>query len=489
MTTSISANDSLILEMLVQSVACGDDGLREELEAQAPIIWCMTKDCREDQHYLQAQLGIVDFAMLYARNQIDLANSRENSIGESVSTASGERDTEGTRNSAYNKCGWSEVTSWQQFERNSAQHDRARSDSTSTSDAASHATSWDRGTQASQGWSTSFDDALSTSDAEATTTARSSDVRNSQSSSGTPAWKGDGNVDPGSDVNINFEKPAFHIELIPFSFDVEPGSLTLDDPVDDDYVNPGPHLPFCGDENDPCEPLASYGRGWSANYSLTFAIPSISVTVNWGSGGSFRQSFICSSGQTSGTGISWSEANATATDESQSDGAATGHDENSTRHDAHRRADSYSDSDSEGSASARGIMRSLGETDSGADSASHSEQYSTGTSAQSGTSWSESNASSYDDTTGTSDAHYWSQIFTSLNDMWQRIFYEAKLNDDIYHASAPALSGLLGAMITAPCCDGKIPSYMTTRPRPVRPSMPMRRSGCSTAACATGVLR
>lgn len=481
--------DELVLSMLVQSVACGDDGLHEQLEAQAPTIWCMTRDCRADMHYLQAQLGVIDFAMLYARNQIDIANSRESSYGESTSTAASERDDEGTRNSTYRKCGWSQATSWQQFQRNSTQHDRARSDSTSTSDAASHATSWDRGTQASQGWSTSFDDALSTSDAEATTTARSSDVRNSQSSSGTPAWKGDGNVDPGSDVNINFEKPAFHIELIPFSFDVEPGSLTLDDPVDDDYVNPGPHLPFCGDENDPCEPLASYGRGWSANYSLTFAIPSISVTVNWGNAGSFRQSFICSSGQTSGTGISWSEANATATDESQSDGAATGHDENSTRHDAHRRADSYSDSDSEGSASSRGIMRSLGETDSGADSAAHSEQSSAGTSAQTGRSWSESNAKSYDDTTNTSEARYWSQIFASLNDMWQRVLSEIEQAEHIYKASAPAVSGLLGVTIAQPCCDSRVPHHMTVRPRHVRPHMPTRRAACSSSVCSTGVLR
>jgi hypothetical protein len=117
--------DDLVFSMLVQSVACGDDGLRELLEAEAQTIWCMTADCRADIHYLQAQLGVIDYAMLYARNQIDLANSRENSYGESVSTATSVRDTEGTRSSAYNKCGWSSATSWQQFERNSAQHDRS----------------------------------------------------------------------------------------------------------------------------------------------------------------------------------------------------------------------------------------------------------------------------------------------------------------------------------------------------------------------------
>ncbi len=481
--------DDILLDMLVQSVACGDDGLREQLSAQAGTIWCISRDCRPDVHYLQAQLGVIDLAMLYARNQIDMVNSRENSYGESTSTAASERDDEGTRNSTYRKCGWSQATSWQQFQRNSAQHDRARSDSTSTSDAASHATSWDRGRQAAQGWATSWDDALSTSDAQATTTARSSDTRSSQSSSGTPAWKGDGNVDPGDDAVATLVPPIPHIELIPFSFDVEPGSLTLDDPVNSDYVNPNPQLPFCGDENNPCEPLASYGRGWNANYSLTFSIPSVSSTVSWGNAGNFRQSFICSSGRTSGTGIAWSEANATATDESQSDGAATGHDENSTQHDAHRRADSFSNSDSEGSASSRGIMRSLGETDSGADSAAHSEQSSAGTSAQTGRSWSESNANSYDDTTNTSEAHYWSQIFASLNDMWQRVLSEIEQAEHIYKASAPALSGLLGVTIAQPCCDGRVPHHMTVRPRPVRPHMPTRRTGCSSSVCSTGVLR
>ena len=63
----------LVLGMLVQSVACGDDGLHELLTAEAPTIWCMTADCRADLHYLNAQLGVIDYAMLYARNQIDLA--------------------------------------------------------------------------------------------------------------------------------------------------------------------------------------------------------------------------------------------------------------------------------------------------------------------------------------------------------------------------------------------------------------------------------
>jgi len=480
--------DDILLDMLVQSVACGDDGLREQLSAQAGTIWCISRDCRPDVHYLQAQLGVIDLAMLYARNQIDMVNSRENSYGESTSTAASERDDEGTRNSTYRKCGWSQATSWQQFQRNSAQHDRARSDSTSTSDAASHATSWDRGRQAAQGWATSWDDALSTSDAQATTTARSSDTRSSQSSSGTPAWMGGADVNPG-DAYLIFEKPTFDIEWIPFHIDFEPGSVSIDDLVNNDYNNPGEKLPFCGDEDSPCEPLASYGRGWNANYTLSLTLPDMSTSVTWGNGGNFRQSFICSSGRTSGTGIAWSEANATATDESQSDGAATGHDENSTQHDAHRRADSFSNSDSEGSASSRGIMRSLGETDSGADSAAHSEQSSAGTSAQTGRSWSESNANSYDDTTNTSEARYWSQIFASLNDMWQRVLSEIEQAEHIYKASAPALSGLLGVTIAQPCCDGRVPHHMTVRPRPVRPHMPTRRAGCSSSVCSTGVLR
>lgn len=479
--------DDLVLGMLVQSVACGDDGLRELLEAEAQTIWCMTADCRADIHYLQAQLGVIDYAMLYARNQIDLANSRENSYGESVSTASSQNDTEGTRSSAYKKCGWSNATSWQQYERNSAQHDRERSDSVSTANAASEATSWDRGRQSAQGWAVSWDNALATSDATATTQARSSDVRDSQSSSGTPAWDGSGSIDTGH-FDIEFTPPSFDIDFPPLSFTFDPGSFSIDDTIDNDYSNPGPHLPFCGDEDSPCEPLASMGRGWNVNYTVQLSIPGISATASWGSGGNFRQSFICSSGRTSGTGIAWSESNATSLDEAQSDGESTAHDENSTQHDAHRRASNFADSDSAGSASARGIMRSRGETDSGADSAGHQEQSATGTSLQHGLSYSESNATSYDDSTGTSEARYWSQIFRSLQDMWQRVLNEIQQAEHAYHASAPALRGLISATWAQPCCDGIPPSYMTVRPRPTRVNMPARRA-CSSSSCSMGVLQ
>jgi hypothetical protein len=44
--TEPNANTNLVFSMLVQSVACGDDGLRELLEAEAQTIWCMTADCR-----------------------------------------------------------------------------------------------------------------------------------------------------------------------------------------------------------------------------------------------------------------------------------------------------------------------------------------------------------------------------------------------------------------------------------------------------------
>ena len=482
-----SPADNLVLSMLVQSVACGDEGLHERLEEQAPTIWCMTRDCRADMHYLQAQLGVIDYAMLYARNQIDLANSRQSSYGESVSTASSARDTEGTRSSAYNKCGWSNATSWQQFERNSAQHDRARADSVSSSNAASEATSWDRGRQAAQGWATSWDDALSTSDATATTEARSSDVRNSNASSGTPAWDGSGTIDTGS-FDIQFTPPSFDITFPPLNFGFDPGSFSIDDTIENDYSNPGPKFPFCGDENNPCEPLASMGRGWNVNYTVQLSIPGISATASWGSGGNFRQSFICSSGRTSGTGIAWSESNATSLDEAQSDGESTAHDENSTQHDAHRRASNFADSDSAGSASARGIMRSRGETDSGADSAGHQEQSATGTSLQHGVSYSESDATSYDDSTGTSEARYWSQIFRSLQDMWQRVLNEIQQAEHAYHASAPALRGLISATWAQPCCDGIPPSYMTVRPRPTRVNMPARRA-CSSSSCSMGVLQ
>lgn len=478
--------DDLVFSMLVQSVACGDDGLRELLEAEAQTIWCMTADCRADIHYLQAQLGVIDYAMLYARNQIDLANSRENSYGESVSTASSQSDTEGTRSSAYRKCGWSNATSWQQYERNSAQHDRERSDSVSTANAASEATSWDRGRQSAQGWAVSWDNALATSDATATTQARSSDVRDSQSSSGTPAWDGSGSIDTGH-FDIEFTPPSFDIDFPPLSFTFDPGSFSIDDTIDNDYSNPGPHLPFCGDEDSPCEPLASMGRGWNVSYTVALSIVGISVSVTWGSGGNFRQSFICSSGRTSGTGIAWSESNATALDVSESDGASTAHDESLTQHDAHRRASSFSDADSAGSASARGIMRSRGETDSGADSAGHSEQSATGTSAQHGRSYSQSDSRSYDDSTGTSEARYWSQIFRSLQDMWARVLNEIKQAENLYHASAPALSGVLSATLARPCCDGRAPSYMTTRPRPVRVQMPARR--VSSSICSVGMLQ
>jgi hypothetical protein len=66
------------------------------------------------------------------------------------------------------------------------------------------------------------------------------------------------------------------------SFTFDPGSFSIDDTIDNDYSNPGPHLPFCGDEDSPCEPLASMGRGWNVSYTVALSIVGISVSVTWG---------------------------------------------------------------------------------------------------------------------------------------------------------------------------------------------------------------
>lgn len=466
-------DNALILDMLVQSVACGDDGLRARLEVEAPIIWCMTAGCRPDLHYLKAQLGIIDYAMLYARNQIDLSNSRQNSYGESKSKSDSERDSAGTREARYVKCGWSTATSWQQFQRNSEQHDRGRSDSATAASGASSASSWDRSKQKSEGWAHTWANSVSASDAQTDSQARAFDMRTSESQSGTPGWDGSGNVDPWS-FSIEVDPPTFSIDWPPLQFNYTIGSISII-AANDDYYNPGPVKPHCGDDETPwCDMIPSYGRGWSNRYSLTISLPTVEGSTSWGSGENFQQSFVCSHGKTYGAGLSWSETIGATVDTASGDSANISLDKGETQHDAHRSGSSYSDSDSAGSSSLRGIMHSLGETDSGADSAGHSEQSSTGTSAQHSKSWAQSDGSSYDDSVTTGEARYWSQIFRSLNDMWQRVLGEITQAERIHLSSAPALYGVLPATIGKPCCDAVPPSYMTVRPRPVKVRMPSR---------------
>lgn len=475
----MTPDESMIQEMLVTSVACGDAGLVALLESQALIVWALAAGCHADVRYLKAQLGLIELAQGYTRNQIDRSNSRSETYGEDVSDGSSYRDSSSERSSAYRKCGWSQATNWQQFVRDSEQHDRSRADSVSASSAWSDATSSDRSRQVAQGWATSYDDMLATGTALALSVASARDDRTSAASSGTPGWDGSGNIDTGS-ISISVTAPTFSISLVPFDINITPPTVNISDSIESGYSNPGPHQPFCGDEDEPCESLASMARGWQANYNLSASIPTVgALRVDWSKGKNFRQSFVCSGGRTTGDGQSSSNSTANSLDVSNAEAEALSHDESMRQQAVQRSGDSARDSESNSTNYARGVMRSLGQTDSGADSTNHNEQTATGTGAAASTNHAESLGTGYSDTVGTQDANYWSQIFASLQDMWQRVLAEILAFERIHAATTGPCAGVICATLGrgAPVIMTHS-GYLSVRPRGAKP-LGWRSGGCT----------
>lgn len=121
-------NEHLLQQLSVESLACGDEGLRAHLENGLEATRLLVADeCAPSLRVHYTRLRLIDRALAYTRNQIDIAQARGESEGKEDFKASNFRDSKSERFSQMDSCSWRSATGFRNFRRNAESHDRASS--------------------------------------------------------------------------------------------------------------------------------------------------------------------------------------------------------------------------------------------------------------------------------------------------------------------------------------------------------------------------
>lgn len=451
-------NPTDLQNMLVTAVACGDASLEKLLSDNVDTIWCISSEsCAPELAYLKTQLGLIQLAQDYSRNQIDLASSRSNSAGADQYDQTSQRDSQSSRVASAQNCAWSRATSFQQFQRDSESHDRSKANATASNEGRSWDIGSDRSQQSSNGFATSFSQATSNTDGSGSGVSHAHSERNSRSSSSTgPLLSG---------VPNPF---TFGFTISPPFFSASGGTIE---------AAPSVGFPCPTDPDEPCPPISSYGRGVNNSYNASVGIPTIGpLRVDWGDGESFQQSFVCSGGSTSMDSTAYSTQQYSQTDTASNSSNATSHDESSNQKNIHRTGESHSTGSSHATAGSSGVSASHGESHTGSDRSSHSESESTGTGMASSKSTMRGLGTGYNDAESVSTARYWSQIFDSLAAMWARIFEEVQIAEKLLLTSTAVASGRMQTVAVGMLCakQGNAVLARLNRPCPTIRGLPKR---------------
>jgi hypothetical protein len=462
-----AADVSLLKEMLIESVACGDSALYDVIAGEIDFIWQMNacRNCGDDLKYLYAQLAAVELAQGAVRNRVDTSTSRGTSSGEDTFDQSSYRDSKSQRTQEGTRCSWARATSFQRFSRDSRADDYSRSESQSATDGYSWQQSYDRSRQRSDSVANATSTGRSATDGASSGYRRSDVTRTSDASSGTPSYQPNASLSTGQIIfqPLTLSVPVlFTIPLGAFGT-LNVGGFTVTIPYADvtstngaGFVNPGPSGSPCNDQQDPpnCRPLPSLSRGFQDNFEVTITLPFLgSTTVTWSNGEDYTQSLICASSRTSGTSDSVSHSESQQTDTDRRRAESSGLDTGSQQRDAHMRAEGYRNTDSSTIAFARGTAVSNGESHNGNDRKAKAHDRSFGQGTADSVNHMEALGTSRTESQSTSASIAASQLFAALADLWRRIMNDIQIAEKIAAASIGAASGKMKACATPVACN------------------------------------
>lgn len=105
---------------LLAQVACGNQQLKEFLEGEIDFIWdCQDHECMPQIQYLFTQLGLIEAAEIFSRNQVDTFNQVAQSRMQEKFNSFATRRMDSERDSNSKSCLWATATSAQYFNRDS----------------------------------------------------------------------------------------------------------------------------------------------------------------------------------------------------------------------------------------------------------------------------------------------------------------------------------------------------------------------------------
>lgn len=412
---------------IIQSVGCGDEILIDLLLENAGIAWTIScSNCYNGcSPIFYARLFLLELAMNYARNKVDVVTARGTQVAHSQYIMRARRESKGQRTSQSTACTWANATSFQWFNRQSHESDR---DNSYTKADASH---WflnvgsDRSTEMARSNSQSIDSTLATSVGSGASRTDHFSRRTSEANDGTPTWRPVSNIQPGYAVYLG---PGG--KVLPGGISIQ---LFWDDPLVDNDANitipPCPAFPPCTRPDDErCyEIYPSYGQGFSVHYNGSIGIPNV-VTLNfaWSQGISFKQQYICGGGATNVYVRDNGRNNYDQVDQSISTLRASSHDESAKRNVVTRDGESHAESAGSTDALNTGILRSDGESHTGSDRKSYGEGRNEGQMTQLSTSKMTGDGYSNDEKINKRIARAWSQTFDALNRLWHNAMDEIR---------------------------------------------------------------
>lgn len=459
---------SVIEDILVDTIACGDEELGEIIADNVSDALFFSAGCRTNLRYLNAQLYLIDIALFFVRNRVDEFRSRSNSKGNDQYDATAKTDSQAQRTSQGTSCSFEDQESFQQFQRDSVDRYRAQSDTTARSEGTSLTTRTDRSKTAAQGYSSIADFSVAQSTGRGNGQSQTQDIASSKSYSKTFAGFGPqlNDLDPGTveanlGENIEFEwNPVIITGTFPnlnlqFQFPqiTVDGESLFDDSIDNTYDNPGvmplPDCPplSCRDEDyDQTSPFPSYGRGYTASYNLSLSAFGFAVRVDWSIGGSFRQQDIQSQRCSSSIGTAFTSSEYDQRDEARSEGTTDIHDESSNMRDVVTIGDSFRDAFSSTTAGSATTGDAHSESHSGSDREQHSENQASNQGTARSQSRSRTDSISISNSELKATGRKYSQIFDALFDLWKITLEELKLAQAEINASqGPGVAKIVGS--------------------------------------------
>lgn len=482
---------TVAFDLIASSVSCGDEALLAHLESQRNPLLGMSCCSRDDLAYLTLQMNVIDMALGFVRPLVDERKKRTNRSGLSRTNGKSSRDSQSQGSSQTQRCSWAESTGFQSFRRDSEDHNVAISDKTGHGNRSADQVGSDRSTRTGRGSGGTW-----------------IQTRVEESSRG--------GMDPDG-LARKREKRAtsFGISTTSSSFSL-PGFPAVSTSVDSQFpyihatspdIPPGPQYPPCGQIGGPdvwdglpssiyntpagfvhCDPQAypNQGQSWTLKGTVNLAmdagiqggntVPGVALafggTIGTEAGGSYKQSFTCTEGY-SRRGEANNEAhNVTSTMVLKTEGLLICCDEDNpfcnpepvarcsvdiTRQQnaIHSTSDSLRTSETHVCETNVATHDGSGESHTGGDREGQSQGGGSAQMTASSREHAESRTDDVSDSVSIGEATYWNQIFTSLNDMWNRVFNE---HNELHKLITGSMKSKIGKLNlgSSKCCPPKL---------------------------------
>ncbi len=453
---------------IVTQIACGSDDLRDELQRRVNAAWTLSNGCNQNVKLLKMRLRLIELAQAFTRNMIDTASASGSHRSNDKFDSANYRDTQSQRTGQGTSAAWSKATTFQQFQRDSAQHARSQSDSTSDTTGKASSYLWDRSQRVGNGWAHSYNFAFGETDDSRLTQSGNCDDTDSEDTTqtGKPEFL---NYQGAQSPIVDLSQ---YIGAITFSVvgdwwnswwggseaqGVAPVGIHGTDTNAGYTANfPTGAAPSCASNEVGflCEPISNYGGSRSDKIRISVAIPGIGVglSADVEASDSANQRYVCNFGTSTRVGDSYTVGSGDGHGRNTGIGKSQDHSEEENVHDRHRSASAYRNSEGQAHASTTDTMRAHGEAHNGSDSSAHGESQAGNQSTAYGVSHSEGLGDGFTHSETQAKTEYWSQIFKSLADMRDLVWREITIAEAELSAGASVAFGNIMATKT-PCCD------------------------------------